>query len=89
MIRATSTTANVIIMFLFLSDPSNIAIAVSLSEVLPGSGSLASKLTAVSSLILMGVRNLVSQFAKMAAPVTIRTAPRPIATANENGTGRP
>jgi hypothetical protein len=41
MTRATSTTATVIIMFLFLSDPSNIAIAVSLSEGLAGSGSLA------------------------------------------------
>jgi hypothetical protein len=37
MITAITTTATVIIMFLFLSDPSNIAIALSLSEVLPGS----------------------------------------------------
>jgi hypothetical protein len=35
MITAITTTATVIIMFLFLSGPSNIAIALSLSEVLP------------------------------------------------------
>ncbi len=34
---SNDATATVIIMFLFLSGPSNIAIALSLSEVLPGS----------------------------------------------------
>jgi hypothetical protein len=37
MTTAITTTATAIIMFLFLSGPSNMAIAPSLSEVLPGS----------------------------------------------------